>query len=125
MKAKLLILLVTTISMVGCTSIRPIDMEKVDLTEVLETGDRVIAYEKQGRVVDMTLTTIEDGVLIGSYTGSGMTTVEVNIEDIEKIEAEKISGAKTTGAVVGGLVLVPLVAAGAVIVGAGAVASQL
>lgn len=125
MKAKLLILLVTTISMVGCTSIRPIDMEKVDLTEVLETGDRVIAYEKQGRVVDMTLTRIEDGVLIGSYTGSGMTSVEVNIEDIEKIEAEKISGAKTTGAVVGGLILVPLVAAGAVIVGAGAVASQL
>ncbi len=125
MKPRLLIFLFTAASMVGCTSMRPLDLEKVELSEVLETGDRVIAYEKEGRVVDMTLTRIENGVLIGSHTDSGLTVVHVRIDDIEKIEAEKISGARTTGAVIGGLILIPLVAAGAVIVGAAAVAEEV
>ena len=99
-------------------------MEAVELNEVLETGDRIVAYEKQGRVVDMTLIRIEDDVLVGSLTNSGLTTVRVNIGDIEKIEAERISGAKTTGAVVGGLVLVPLIAVGAVLFGFAAAAGS-
>jgi hypothetical protein len=122
MNFKSLILLGTLIALAGCTSIRPIDHEKVDLAKVLEAGDRVIAYEKQGRVVDMTLTRIDNGILFGSHTASGLQAVQVNIDDIEKIEAEKISGLKTTGAVLGGLVAIPVVAAGAVIVGAGAIA---
>ena len=63
----------------------------------------------------MKVTRIEDDVLYGSLSDNGLRTVEVSLEDIEKIEIEKISGAKTTGAVLGGIVLLPVVAVGAVL----------
>ncbi len=116
---KQLILIVSVVSLVGCTSMRPIDMAPADFANHVETGDHLVVYEKQGRILDMTVTHIEDDVLYGSLTDDGLTTVEVRLADIEKIEIEKISGAKTTGAVVGGVILLPLVAAGAVLVGMG------
>jgi hypothetical protein len=90
-------------------------MAQADFADQLETGDRLVVYEKQGRIIDMKLTQIDDGALFGSLTNNGLETVEVELADIEKIEIEKISGAKTTGAVVGGIVLLPIVAAGAVL----------
>jgi hypothetical protein len=115
-----LILLVSLIPLVGCTSMRVVDMAPADFADQLEAGEHLVVYEKYGRIVDMKVTKIEDGVLFGSLSSNGLQAVEVRLEDIEKIEIEKISGAKTTGAVVGGIVLLPFVAAGAVLAGAGA-----
>lgn len=112
---KLLILLVSIISLAGCTSMRAVDMAQSGFADHFKTGDHLVVYEKQGRIVDMKLTQVEAGVLYGSLTDNGLTTVEVSLADIQKIEIEKISGAKTTGAVVGGIILLPVVAAGAVL----------
>ena len=112
---KQLILLVTVFSLVGCTSMRPVDMTQSDFADNFETGDHLVVYERQGRIIDMKFTGIEDGVMFGSLSDNGLVSVEVVLADIDKIEIEKISGAKTTGAVVGGIILLPIVAAGAVV----------
>jgi hypothetical protein len=88
-------------------------MAQANFADHFETGDHLVVYEKQGRIVDMKVTRVEDSVLYGSLTDDGLMTVRVRLADIEKIEIEKISGAKTTGAVVGGIVLLPIIAAGA------------
>ena len=93
---KLLILIIFVVSMAGCTSMRPVDMAQADYAKRLETGDRLVVYEKHGRIIDMKLTQVEEGILYGSLTNNGLETVEVELAAIEKIEIEKISGAKTT-----------------------------
>jgi hypothetical protein len=61
-----------------------------------------VIYEKSGRIVDMTLDVIDGDSLEGTLAGNNLIPVEVDINDIEKIEVEKIDGVKTTLAVVGG-----------------------
>ena len=112
---KYLILFVSLFSIVGCTSMRPVDLSQSNFTDAFETGDRLVVYERQGRIIDMKFTGIENGVMFGSLYDNGLTSVEVVLKDIDKIEIEKISGAKTTGAIVGGIILLPIVAAGAVV----------
>jgi len=101
---------------------RTVDMAQADFADSFETGDHLVIYEKQGRIIDMTFTKLDGGALYGSLANDGLMTVEVYLEDIEKVEIEKISGAKTTGAVVGGIILLPIVAAGAVL---GVAASEM
>lgn len=108
-----LILFVSVLSLVGCTSMRTVDIAQADFAEHFEAGDHLVVYEKQGRIIDMKLTRVESGVLYGSLYDDGLTSVAVRLRDVEKIEIEKISGAKTTGAVLGGIVLLPVVAVGA------------
>ena len=112
---KYLILSLTLFSVVGCTSMRPVDLSQSDFADAFETGDHLVVYERHGRIIDMKFTGIENGVMFGSLYDNGLTSVEVVLKDIDKIEIEKISGAKTTGAVVGGIILLPIVAAGAVV----------
>ena len=109
MKSKLTVILIAGISLVGCTTMRPMETEQSKLTEQLEVGDHLIVYEKSGRIVDMTLDVIDGDSLEGTLAGNNFIPVEVDIDDIEKIEVEKIDGVKTTLAVVGGtIVLLPL-----------------
>jgi hypothetical protein len=109
MKSKLTVILIAGISLVGCTTMRPVETEQSKLTEQLEVGDHLIVYEKSGRIVDMTLDVIDGDSLEGTLAGNNFIPVEVDIDDIEKIEVEKIDGVKTTLAVVGGvIVIVPL-----------------
>ncbi len=109
MKSKLTVILIAGISLVGCTTMRPMETEQSKLTEQLEVGDHLIVYEKSGRIVDMTLDVIDGDSLEGTLAGNNFIPVDVNIDDIEKIEVEKIDGVKTTLAVVGGvIVIVPL-----------------
>jgi hypothetical protein len=109
MKTKLTVILIAGISLVGCTTMRPVETEQSKLTEQLEVGDHLIVYEKSGRIVDMTLDVIGGDSLEGTLAGNNFIPVEVDIDDIEKIEVEKIDGVKTTLAVVGGvIVIVPL-----------------
>ena len=103
-----------SISLIGCTSMRELDSREPEFAAQIEVGDHLIVHEKGGRIVDMTLTEIDDGVLRGSYRGQGLQTVEVHIDEIALIEVEKISAGKTTAAVIGGIVLLPIVALGAV-----------
>ena len=102
------ILLAALFSLVGCTSMRPVEMERSDFTDYIETGDRLVVYEKYGRVLDMKVAKVEPDVIHGSLAGAGWSTVMVELPDVEKIEIERIDGAKTTGAVVGGIILLPI-----------------
>jgi uncharacterized lipoprotein YehR (DUF1307 family) len=115
MFSKQLIVLISVFSLAGCTSMRIVDLEQPDFADHVEAGDHLVVYEKQGSIVDMKVTQVEDGILYGSLSSNGLTTVEVRLEEVERIEIEKISGVKTTGAVIGGIVLLPVVAAGAVL----------
>ena len=109
MNSKLTIILIAGISLVGCTTMRPVETGQSRLTEQLEVGDHLVIYEKSGRIADMTLTLIDGDSLEGTLADNSLIPVEVDINDIEKIEVEKIDGVKTTLAVVGGaIVIVPL-----------------
>ena len=115
MKSKLTVILIAGISLVGCTTMRPIETQQSNLTEQFEVGDHLVIYEKSGRIADMTLTLIDGDSLHGSLADSRRTPVQVDINDIEKIEVEKIDGVKTTLAVIGGaIVIVPLAVLAAV-----------
>ena len=109
MNSKLIIILIAGISLVGCTTMRPIEAQRSNLTEQVEVGDHLIVYEKSGRIVDMTLGVIDGDSLEGTLADNSLIPVEVDINDIEKVEVEKIDGVKTTLAVVGGtIVILPL-----------------
>ncbi len=101
MKSKLTVILIAGISLVGCTTMRPIETGQSNLTEKLEAGDHLVIYEKSGRIVDMTLDVIDGDSLEGTLADNNLIPVEVDINDIEKIEVEKIDGVKNSLAVVG------------------------
>lgn len=106
MKARLFVILLAGISMVGCTTMRTVDSQPANLTEQIEVGDHLVVYEKSGRIVDMTVSVISDTTLEGTLAENTFAPVTVVIDDIEKIEVEKIDGAKTTLAVVGGTIII-------------------
>ncbi len=111
MTSKLIIVLIAAVSLIGCTSMRPMSTQDTDLSAQLEMGDHLVVFENTGRIVDMTLTEIDGDILRGRSTDGSMGPTQIDIANIEKIEVEKISGVKTTLAVVGGIiVIVPLAA---------------
>jgi hypothetical protein len=83
------------------------------LTDYLEIGDHIIVYETTGRIVDMRFVLVEGNVLRGSLFDDGLEPIEIELEQIEKIEAERIAAGRTTVAVLGGIVLAPVAAIGA------------
>lgn len=109
MKNKLIITLIAGVALSGCTTMRPIDGREASVTEQVEAGDHLVVYEKAGRIVDMTVREVDNDRITGTLTESAGATVEVDVDDIEKVEIEKLDGARTTLAVVGGtIVVVPL-----------------
>ncbi len=119
MNSKLIIILIAGISLIGCTTMRPIDTRKADLIEQLEIGDHLIIYEKSGRTTDMTLAQIDADRLQGTLGKTSTVYVEVDIDDIERIEREGIAVGKTAAATLGVIVLLPIVAMGAAMSGGG------
>ena len=110
MNIRLIVILVSILSLAGCTSMRPMDMAQADFPAQLEMGDHLVVYEKGGRIVDMTFTEVDGDYITGSLTANPMHTVEIRIDEILQVEIEKISGGKTAAAVVGGAVLLPIAA---------------
>ncbi len=106
MNSKLIIILTSAISLIGCTTMRPIEAQQSNLAEQVEIGDHVIVYEKSGRIVDMTVAVIDGDSIAGTLADNSSLPVSVDINGIERIEVEKIDGAKTTLAVVGGTIVV-------------------
>jgi hypothetical protein len=98
-----------------------VDAEPTTLADQLEVGDRVIVYEKSGRVIDMTVTSIDENTLRGAFTRNPLTGVEIQVENIAKIEVEEIDGGMTALAVVGGtlavVTVIPLLLIGAAMSG--------
>lgn len=109
MTSKLLVVLIAVIALMGCTSMRPVDVQQLDLAAELEADDRLLVYESSGRIIDMTFIALDDGTIRGRMNDGSQGPISVAVTDIEKLEVEKIDGAKTTLAVVGGtIVIVPI-----------------
>ncbi len=100
-------------ALVGCTTMQEVKPREGALIGHLEIGERIIVYEKTGRIVDMRLVLIEDDVLRGSLFFDGLEPIEIRLDEIERIEAERLAAGRTTAAVLGGIVLAPLAAVGA------------
>ena len=101
--------MIAAISLIGCTSMRPVDAQRTDLAAELEADDRLLVYENSGRIIDMTLIALDDGTIRGRMNDGSRGPISVAVADIEKLEIEKIDGAKTTLAVVGGtIIIVPI-----------------
>ena len=97
----------------GCSTMQEVRRDVAQLKDYLEVGDHVVVYEKSGRIIDMRFVLIDGDVLRGSLFFDGLEKVEVELGDIEKIEAERIAAGRTVAAVLGGVVLAPLAAVGA------------
>jgi len=106
MNYKLVILVISAISLVGCTTMRPIDTQDSSIIDEVKVGDHVIVYERSGRTVEIDVDEISYSKLSGSSANGSNRSINVNIADIEKVEVEKIDGIKTTLAIVGGTVVV-------------------
>lgn len=109
MTSKMMIVIITAISLIGCTSMRPVDAQRTDLAAELEVDDQLVVYENSGRIIDMTFIALQDETIRGRMNDGSQGPISVAVADIEKLEIEKIDGAKTTLAVVGGtIVIVPI-----------------
>jgi len=117
MKGKLIVVLVTMISMFGCTTMRQMDARRGGLQTQLEFNDHLVIYESSGRIIDMTFIEIDNARIRGRLTDGSQGPISVDLDDIEKMEIEKIDGVKTTLAVVGGTVIILPLALIAVLVG--------
>jgi hypothetical protein len=108
MTGKFLFVLLTAISMVGCTTMRPVDMGQAELQRKLSANDHLLVYEKSGRVIDMTYIELDAEILRGRLTDGSEGPISVAVAEIERLEIEKVDGVKTTLAVIGGtIVIVP------------------
>lgn len=106
MAFRILICALTSLALIGCTSMRPIGAGPADLVAELEPGDHLIIYERSGRIVDMTLTEIDGDLLHGQPTGPVAAPLTVDVGDIERIEVEKVDAGKTVLAGIGTVVLI-------------------
>ncbi|NCF51736.1 hypothetical protein GWP57_09000 [Gammaproteobacteria bacterium] len=109
MNGKILCVLLTAISMIGCTTMRPVDTRQPELERKLSPNDHLLVYEKSGRVIDMTFIELDAEILRGRLTDGSQGPTSVDIAEIERLEIEKVDGVKTTLAVIGGtIIIVPI-----------------
>lgn len=97
-------------SIVGCTSMKPVKQESPE--QSIEFKDRILVYEKSGRIVDMRVVKIDNHQIVGSLTDDPLSSVTIAFDDIEKIELESVDGGKTVLAVLGGILLLPIMLLG-------------
>lgn len=103
---KKIICLLTMLSLIGCTTFRPVEYQELKLTELVEVGETYKFTEINGSVTMMKVTAVSDTEVTGTLEhGAGKTIQAV---DLQSIEVETIDGGKTVLAVVGGIILLPL-----------------
>lgn len=96
--------------MVGCTSMKPVKQESPE--QSIQFKDRILVYEKSGRIIDMKVVKIEQNQITGSLTEDPLSSVTIHFDDIEKIELESVDGGKTVLAVIGGILILPILLLG-------------
>jgi hypothetical protein len=100
-RLRAIVTLLCLAQLVGCTSMRPVESAGSSPVEQLKPGDHLVIYEKTGRVVDMTLLSIDGDTLSGILAADPKRTIKVDVVDIEKVQREDIDSVKTTLAVAG------------------------
>ncbi|AOE50369.1 hypothetical protein [Kangiella sediminilitoris] len=108
---RLFIVWACILSLISCTSMKPVPPEETN--SKIQFKDRIIIYEKSGRIIDMKVVSVEQDRVTGSLVKDPLTSVTIPFADIEKVEVESIDGGMTTLAVLGGIVLLPFLLLGA------------
>lgn len=110
-------------SLIGCTSMVKMDHADPQKVAEIKIGDHLLVYEKSGRVSDFIVAYADETKVRGNVVQSGKSQVntgeyqvEINWQDITKLEIEKPDGAKTILAIAGGIVLIPVIVLGGFIV---------
>ena len=129
-------LLIISIFLSGCTTLKPIEMDsntlqdKIRNGEIVKTGDRVRVITTHGSTHILTVIEISEHVLTGELEGTGTpytwtgsedgmyeedavteaTAIEIPIDDIVLVEGEEFSAGKTALAVGGGITTIVIVA---------------
>jgi hypothetical protein len=110
---KQFICILTILSLVGCTTFKPVEYQEVSLPEIVEVGKTYKFTEVDGSVTEMKVTAVSEKEVTGTLEhGAGKTIQAV---DLQSIEVETIDGGKTTLAVIGGIILLPIAIIGIIV----------
>ena len=101
--------LLGVLAMSACTTLEPSPASYESLSPQLDPGDRVMIYEKSGRIIDLRVVSVDEEEIRGSLTKNGLEAITVQLSEIERIELEKIAPVRTSLAVLGGIVAFPVV----------------
>ncbi len=103
---KKLICIGMILSLVGCSTFKPVEHREVALPDILLVGKTYKITTTSGDVIQMKVVEVTADEVVGTREdGLGRT---VSALDISSIEVETIDGGKTTLAVIGGIVLLPI-----------------
>jgi hypothetical protein len=102
--AHLLVLVGSSLAMLGCMTTQPMPAERTQLSRTLHRNDRVEVVTKSGQTLKFKVEKVDDAGLHGAGQN-------VAFEDIESISHEKIDAGRTT-LVALGVAAVAAVAAG-------------
>ncbi len=100
-----LIAFLSVVSLLGCTSMQPVDMANGSPADELAAGDVLRVVDRYGLETELTLVEINDDMLRGTLSDSDGVIIELHTRDIASIEVQKPSLWKTALAGTGGLVL--------------------
>ena len=94
------------LSLLGCTTFKPVEYQEAKLPEIVEVGKTYKFTQVDGSVTEMKVTAVSESEVTGTLEhGAGRTIQAV---DLQSIEVETIDGGKTTLAVIGGIILLPI-----------------
>lgn len=116
---KKLVSMVLVLSLVGCTSLQTREAQELDLQDELEVGETVKVFEKDGRVVALVVSNVDETTLYGTEV-DGWQTYQIPFADIRAVELERVDGGKTVLGVLGGIVAIPVIVVGVAAFGLGA-----
>ena len=99
-------MLVAALWLSGCTSMQSVEKSpefiqaEIEQGRILKPGVNAIIYTNKGKKVEMTITKVENNVVVGKAKQDGVEA-RIAIDEVVAVEAEQISYGKT-GALVGG-----------------------
>lgn len=103
-------LLVLSLALAGCTSIRSVPIQKDDPGSKFKKGEQISVSLKNGEVHQILFSRAIATQIRGVSVNPPYDQVMFNYADIADIKAERTNTPKTIGAIVGGIVLIPFLA---------------
>jgi len=101
---RILVSLLVSLSLVGCTSLRPLPPgDGGQWRGQVQVGDDVSVAASNGKTYLLTLTEVDDQKIVGISDNKKVT---IRYEQIKTLEIRKVNALKTTAAVGGGILAV-------------------
>jgi len=101
---RILVSLLVSLSLLGCTSMRPLSPgDSGQWRGQVQVGDDVSVAASNGKTYLLTLTEVDDQKIVGISDNKKVT---IRYEQIKTLEIRKVNALKTTAAVGGGVLAV-------------------